>query len=149
MPMRKALTIIILIQWLIASLFALGMNLYPRMNEAIEEREVTIVDRYTVQTGDSGESTYLTGTDDGQYYKIVGDGYEPGAVVTIYRNANSVNAMAAEGGGGDPEWYLSLEMMRREETFGIGLYSVFTIAVATGLVVYIKKTGEGRKKETV
>ncbi len=43
--MRKALTIIILIQWLIASLFALGLNLYPRMNEVIEEREVTIVDR--------------------------------------------------------------------------------------------------------
>ncbi len=38
-------------------------------------------------------------------------------LVRIYRNANSVNAMAAEDGGGDPEWYLSLEMMRREETF--------------------------------
>lgn len=74
---------------------------------------------------------------------------EPGDAVRIYRNANSVNAMAAEGGGGDPEWFLSLEMLRWEETFGIGLYSVFTIAIATGLVVYIKKIGKDRKKETV
>ncbi len=70
-------------------------------------------------------------------------------LVRTYRNANSVNAMAAEDGGGDPEWYLSLEMMRREETFRAVFFSVVVIVNATVLAVYVKKIRDGRKKETV
>lgn len=147
--MRKALTVFILIQWLIANLFGLWLNLYPKINEVIEEREVTIVDRYTILTGDSSESTYLTGTDGEQYYKIVGDGCEAGDVVRIYRNANSTNAKAAELGSGDPEWFLSLKMLRREESFRAVFFSVVVIVNATVLAVYIKKIRSGRKKETV
>ena len=147
--MRKALTVFILIQWLIANLFGLWLNLYPKINEVIEEREVTIVDRYTILTGDSSESTYLTGTDGEQYYKIVGDGYEAGDVVRIYRNANSTNAKAAELDSGDPEWFLSLKMLRREESFRAVFFSVIVIVNAAVLAVYIKKIRDGRKKETV
>ena len=103
--MKRIVAVIVLFQLLVVNLFGLWQNLYAKANEVIEEKEVTIIDSYTIQTGDSGESSYMTGTDGEEYYKIVGDGYEIGDVIMIYRNANSVNAQVGDTAMGDPEWY--------------------------------------------
>lgn len=91
----------------------------------------------------------MTGTDGEEYYKIVGDGYEIGDAIVIYRNANSVNAQVGDTAMGDPEWYSSLKMARQGEIFGITLFSIFTILNVTVLVVYFKKISTGGKKATV
>lgn len=147
--MKRIVTVIVLFQLLVANLFGLWQNLYAKANEVIEEKEVTIIDSYTIQTGDSGESSYMTGTDGEEYYKIVGDGYEIGDVIMIYRNANSVNAQEGDTAMGDPEWYSSLKMARQGEIFGITLFSIFTILNVTVPVVYFKKISTGGKKATV
>ena len=144
--MKRIVAVIVLFQLLVVNLFGLWQNLYAKANEVIEEKEVTIIDSYTIQTGDSGESSYMTGTDGEEYYKIVGDGYEIGDVIMIYRNANSVNAQVGDTAMGDPEWYSSLKMARQGEIFGITLFSIFTILNVTVLVVYFKKISTGGKK---
>lgn len=147
--MKRIMTAIVLFQLLVVNLFGLWQNLYAKVNEVVEEKEVTIVDCYTVQTGDSGESSYMTGMDDEGNYKIVGDGYEIGDVIMIYRNANSVNAQAGDTALGDPQWYSSLKMARQGEIFGIMLFSIFTILNVIVLVVYFKKRNTDRKRVTV
>ena len=147
--MKRIMTAIVLFQLLVVNLFGLWQNLYAKVNEVIEEKEVTIIDIYMIQTGDSGESSYMTGTDGERYYKIVGDGYEIGDVIQIYRNANSVNAQAGDTAMGDPQWYSSLKMARQGEIFGITLFSIFTILNVTVLVVYFKKRSTDRKRVTV
>lgn len=147
--MKRIMTAIVLFQLLVVNLFGLWQNLYAIVNEVVEEKEVTIVDCYTVQTGDSGESSYMTGMDGEGYYKIVGDGYEIGDVIMIYRNANSVNAQVGDTAMGDPQWYSSLKMARQGEIFGIMLFSIFTILNVTVLVVYFKKRNTDRKRVTV
>ena len=147
--MKKTVVTILLVLLLLFNLFALAENVSAKANEVIEEKEVTIIDSYTIQTGDSGESSYMTGTDGERYYKIVGSGYETGDVIQIYRNANSVNAQVEDTAMGDPEWYSSLKMTRQGEIFGITLFSIFTILNVTVLVVYFKKISSDRKKATV
>lgn len=147
--MKKKLTTILLVLLLLFNLLALAENVSAKVNEVVEEKEVTIVDCYTVQTGDSGESSYMTGMDDEGNYKIVGDGYEIGDVIMIYRNANSVNAQAGDTALGDPQWYSSLKMARQGEIFGIMLFSIFTILNVIVLVVYFKKRNTDRKRVTV
>lgn len=72
--------------------------------------------------------------------KIVGDGYETGDVIQIYRNANSVNAQTQDTGMGDPEWYTSVGKVERSEAFGIVMFSIFTVINAAVLAVYFKKS---------
>lgn len=59
--MKRIMTAIVLFQLLVVNLFGLWQNLYAKANEVIEEKEVMIIDSYTIQTGDSGESSYMTG----------------------------------------------------------------------------------------
>lgn len=147
--MKKTVVTILLVLLLLFNLFALAENVSAKANEVIEEKEVTIIDSYTIQTGDSGESSYMTGTDGERYYKIVGSGYETGDVIQIYRNANSVNAQVGDTAMGDPEWYCSLKRARQGENFGITLFLILTILNVTVLVVYFKKISSDRKKATV
>ena len=147
--MKKIVVTIVLVLLLLFNLFALAENVSAKVNEVIEEKEVTIVDSYTIQTGDSGESSYMTGVDGEGYYKIVGDGYEIGDVIMIYHNANSVNAQVGDTAMGDPQWYSSLKMARQGEIFGIMLFSIFTILNVIVLVVYFKKISTERKRVTV
>lgn len=147
--MKKTVVTILLVLLLLFNLFALVENVSAKANEVVEEKEVTIVDCYTVQTGDSGESFYMTGVDSEGYYKIVGDGYEIGDVIMIYRNANSVNAQVGDTAMGDPEWYSSVKRAEQGDIFGITLFSILTILNATVLVVCFKKISTDRKRVTV
>lgn len=144
--MKKTVVTILLVLLLLFNLFALAENVSAKANEVIEEKEITIVDSYTIQTGDSGESSYMTGTDGKEYYKIVGEGYEAGDVIRIYRNANSVNAQVEDTDMGDPEWYSSVKRAEQGDIFGIILFSILTILNAAVLVVRFKKISTGKKK---
>ena len=138
--MKKVVITILLVLLLLFHLFAVAENVNAKVNKVIEEKEVTIIDSYTVQTGDSGESSYMTGTDGDRYYKIVGSGYEMGDVIRIYRNANSVNAQAEGTAMGDPEWYTSVGKAEQTEGAAIVLFSILAMINAVVLAVYLKKS---------
>lgn len=147
--MKKVVITLLLFLLLVFNLFSLKTNLDAKLKETIEEKEVTITDKYTVRTGDSSDSSYMTGTDGERSYKIVGDCYEIGDVVEIYRNSNSVNAQAQDTSLGDPEWYVSVTMVRRAGMFGVVIFSVFTVVNIAGIILYLRKLVIYRSKAAV
>ncbi|WP_143008403.1 hypothetical protein [Pseudobutyrivibrio sp. YE44] len=100
----------------------------------IVSEQVTITNKYEIThhhyKGGTTSSHYMTGQNENGYYKIPGDAYDIGDVVTVYQNPESANAK-----GGDPEWHTSEAAVYNTAKFSFVLFTIF--AIINGVVVYL------------
>lgn len=148
--MKKKIQTVLLVLLLLFNVF--GVFLYAAegfsANIAMEERQVTIIDKYTIgRKNSSRSSSYMKGQDaDGNTYVITGPlkvqkRTSIGDEITIYQNPDSANAQ-----GGDPQWKLSPWQVRRDSIMGFFLFVLLTAGNVALLVYVIRKDRQWERR---
>lgn len=147
--MKKKIKIVLLALLLVFNISGVilyaGEGFSPHI--VIEEKQVTIIDKYTIGRADSShESSYMKGQDaEGNIHIITGplklqNRTHIGDKISIYQNPDSANAQ-----GGDPQWKLSPGLVRRNSIMGFFLFVILTAGNVALLVYVIRK--DRRKEE--